>query len=44
MKMSSDDNVVETNANGARSNKRAKSSPTLFSLFEKMFNIIKKYW
>tara|TARA_B100001029_G_C14745099_1_gene277627 strand:- start:188 stop:322 length:135 start_codon:yes stop_codon:yes gene_type:complete len=44
MKMSSDDNGVETNGNGARSDKRAKSSPSLFSLFEKMFNIIKKYW
>jgi len=44
MKMSSDDNVVETDTNGARSRKRAKSSPTLFSLFEKMFNVIKKYW
>tara|TARA_B100000929_G_scaffold239462_1_gene196540 strand:+ start:455 stop:583 length:129 start_codon:yes stop_codon:yes gene_type:complete len=42
--MPSDDNGVETGANGARSTKRAKSSPTLFSLFEKVVDIIKKYW
>ena len=43
MKMSSNDKGAKTNGN-ARSNKRAKSSPTLFSLFEKMFSIVKKYW
>ena len=42
--MSSDDKTVEIALEGARSNKRAKSSPTLFSLFEKMFDILKKYW
>jgi len=41
--MPSDDNGTEIGANGARS-KSAKSSPTLFSLFEKVVDIVKKYW
>ena len=42
--MSSDDKTAEIALEGAPSNKRAKSSPTLFGLFEKMFDILKKYW
>jgi hypothetical protein len=42
--MPSDDNGAEIGANETRSNKRAKSSPTLFSLFEKVVDIVKKYW
>ena len=42
--MPSDDNGTEKGDNGARSNKRAKSSPTLFSLFEKVVDVVKKYW
>jgi len=44
IKMPSDDNGAEIGANETRSNKRAKSSPTLFSLFEKVVDIVKKYW
>ena len=42
--MPSDDNGAEKGDNGARSNKGAKSSPTLFSLFEKVVDVVKKYW
>ena len=42
--MSSDDNGAEIKLGNPSSNKRAKSSPSLFSIFEKVFNVVKKYW
>ena len=42
--MSSGSNRSEIRVDGARSNGRAKSSPSLVSLFEKMMTLLKKYW
>jgi len=42
--MSPDDKGSEITVGNGSSNRRAKSSPTLFSLFEKVVDIIKKYW
>ena len=42
--MSSGSNESEIRLNGSRSNGRAKSSPSLISLFEKLMAIIKRYW
>ena len=42
--MSSGSNESEIRLNGSRSNGRAKSSPSLISLFEKLMTIIKRYW
>tara|TARA_B100001029_G_scaffold100575_1_gene82688 strand:- start:263 stop:397 length:135 start_codon:yes stop_codon:yes gene_type:complete len=44
MKMSSNNESAKNDMEDASSERRAKSSPSLFSLFEKMFNIVKKYW
>ena len=42
--MSPDDKGSEITLGNGSSNKRAKSSPTLFSLFGKVVDIVKKYW
>ncbi len=42
--MSSGSNGSEIRLNDSRSNGRAKSSPSLVSLFEKLVTILKKYW
>jgi len=42
--MSSGSNESEIRLNDSRSNGRAKSSPSLVSLFEKLMTILKKYW
>ncbi|MFL2944889.1 MAG: hypothetical protein ACJZ33_02480 [Candidatus Poseidoniales archaeon] len=42
--MSPDDKGAEIAVGNGSSNRRAKSSPTLFSLFEKVVDIVKKYW
>jgi|TARA_B110000438_G_scaffold250233_1_gene253957 hypothetical protein len=42
--MSPDDKESEITLGNGSSNRRAKSSPTLISLFEKVVDIVKKYW
>ena len=42
--MSSKGKGSGTRSNKARTNGRAKSSPSLFSLFERLMEILKKYW
>ncbi len=42
--MSSGGNGSEIRLGGSRSDRGAKSSPSLFSLFEKLMAILKKYW
>ena len=42
--MSPDDKGSEITLGNGSSNRRAKSSPTLISLFEKVVDIVKKYW
>ena len=42
--MSPDDNGAEIRLGSSSSNKRAKSSPSLFSIFEKVVEVLKKYW
>jgi hypothetical protein len=42
--MSSEGNESEIRLGKAQTNGRAKSSPSLFSLFERLIDILKKYW
>ena len=42
--MSPDDKEAEITLGNGSSNRRAKSSPPLFRLFEKVVDIVKKYW
>ena len=42
--MSSEGNEAGARLGKAQTNGRAKSSPSLFSLFERLMDILKKYW
>ena len=42
--MSSKGKGSGTGMSKAQTNGRAKSSPSLFSLFERLMDILKKYW
>ena len=42
--MSSKDKEPEMKESKAQTNGRAKSSPSLSSLFERLMDILKKYW
>ena len=42
--MSSEGNEAGARLSKAQNNGRAKSSPSLFSLFERLIDILKKYW